>query len=102
MRETLANRRQIETFKFQFEGIRHHCSFSRFPDGRLAEVFIDAGKVNTGVGNFMRDGAILLSLALQFGAPVATLRHAMTRDDHEAPASPLGALLDNVEGHRNG
>ena len=44
----------------------------------------------------MRDGAILISLALQFGAPVETLRHAMTRDDSEAAASPLGALLDLI------
>ena len=103
MREALPNRRQTQTFKFEFAGIRHHCSVSHYSDGRPAEIFIDAGKVNTGVQNIMRDGAILISLALQFGAPVETLRHAMTRDDTGSAASPLGALLDLiVEGHRYG
>ena len=101
MREALPNRRQTQTFKFEFAGIRHHCSVSHYPDGRPAEIFIDAGKVNTGVQNIMRDGAILISLALQFGAPVETLKNAMTRTDTEEPASALGKLLDLVvEGHR--
>ena len=103
MRQTLPNRRQTQTFKFEFAGIRHHCSVSHYADGRPAEIFIDAGKVNTGVQNVMRDGAILISLALQFGAPIETLRHAMTRDDTGHAASPLGALLDLVvDGHRHG
>jgi hypothetical protein len=96
MREQLPNRHEIETFKFQHGGIKHHCSMSRYSDGRLAEVFIDCGKVNSGVQNVMRDGAILISLALQFGTPVETLRHAMTRDDKGEPSSPLGKLLDMV------
>lgn len=102
MREALPNRRQTSTFKFEFAGIKHHCSVSNYDDGRPAEIFIDAGKVNTGVQNIMRDGAILISLALQFGAPVQTLRHAITRDDTGRAASPLGALLDLIEGQRHG
>lgn len=95
-REALPNRRQTSTFKFDFAGIKHHCSVSNFNDGRPAEIFVDAGKVNTGVQNIMRDGAILISLALQHGCPVETLRHAMTRTDSEDPASALGKLLDMV------
>jgi hypothetical protein len=101
MREALPNRRQTQTFKFEFAGIKHHCSVSHYADGRPAEIFIDAGKVNTGVQNIMRDGAILISLALQHGCPVETLRHAMTRTDTEDPASALGKLLDLV-GQRHG
>lgn len=101
-REALPNRRETQTFKFEFAGIRHHCSVSHYPDGRPAELFIDAGKVASGVQNIMRDGAILISLALQHGCPVETLRHAMTRDDIGSAASPLGALLDLVEGQRHG
>lgn len=103
MREAIPNRRQIETFKFEFAGIKLHASVSHFDDGRVAEVFVDAGKCNTGIQAVARDGAILISLALQHGCPVETLRHAMTRDDSEAAASPLGALLDLViEGRRHG
>jgi hypothetical protein len=95
-RERLPNRRESEIFRFEFAGIKHHCSLSRYDDGRPAEIFIDAGKVNTGVQNIMRDSAIVISLALQFGAPVETLRHAMTRTDTEEPASALGTLLDLI------
>ena len=96
-REPLSNRRETQTFRFYFAGIKHHCSVSNYNDGRPAEIFIDAGKVNTGVQNIMRDGAILISLALQHGCPVETLRHAMTRTDvADEPASPIGALLDRV------
>jgi hypothetical protein len=93
-RATLPNRREIETSKFEFAGIKHHVSTSRFDDGRPAEVFINAGKANTGIQNLMRDGAILISLALQFGCPVETLQHAMTRGESDEAASPLGKLLD--------
>lgn len=96
MREALPNRREIETFRFEHAGIKHHCSFSLYEDGRPSEVFIDAGKVNTGIQNVMRDGAIIISLALQHGCPVETLRHAMTRTDGNEPASALGKLLDLV------
>lgn len=96
MREALPNRPETVTFKFEFSGIKHHCSVSHYADGRPAEIFISAGKVNTGVQNIMRDAAIVISLALQFGAPAETLRHAMTRDDIGRAASPLGALLDLV------
>lgn len=97
-REALPNRREIETLKFEHGGIKHHCSFSRYEDGRLSEIFVDAGKVTTGVQSIMRDGAIIISLALQFGAPAETLRHAMTRNDTGEAASPLGRLLDEVVG----
>lgn len=95
-REPLPNRRETQTFRFEFAGIKHHYSVSNYDDGRPAEIFVDAGKVNTGVQNIMRDGAILISLALQHGCPVETLRHAMTRTDTEEPASALGKLLDMV------
>lgn len=96
MREALPNRREIETFRFEHAGIKHHCSVSRYEDGRLSEVFIDCGKVNSAVQTMARDGAILISLALQHGCPVETLRHAMTRDDESCPSTPLGKLLDMV------
>jgi hypothetical protein len=95
-RETLPNRRQIQTLKFEHGGIKHHCSVSKFEDGRTAEVFVDAGKVNSDVQSMMRDGAILISLALQFGCPIKTLQHAMTRGENNEPATPLGKLLDIV------
>jgi hypothetical protein len=49
-------------------GLRFTASASRFPDGRLAEVFLDNHKAGSAIGVLVRDGAIVLSFALQHGA----------------------------------
>jgi hypothetical protein len=43
-----------------------------------------------------RDAAVAASLALQFGCPLETLRHALLRDSHGWPSTPLGAAVDNI------
>lgn len=93
-RELLPNRRETETFRFDHKGIRHFVSFSRYSDGRIAEVFLDAGKVGSDAQLYARDAAVVLSLALQFGADIDTLKNAVTRGDEGEPAGPLGVLLD--------
>lgn len=97
MREELPKRREIETFRFEHKNIKHYVSFSRFPDGRIAEVFLDAGKVGSDAQLYARDAAVVLSIALQFGADIKTLHQAVTRDDVGAPAGPLGILIDMLE-----
>jgi hypothetical protein len=41
-RERLPNRRQSETFDFEFAGLRYTCTIGRFRDGRIAEIFLAA------------------------------------------------------------
>jgi hypothetical protein len=41
-----------------------------------------------------RDGAILVSLCLQHGVTLATLRHALTRDAAGIPTTAVGFALD--------
>jgi len=45
----------------------------------------------------MSDAAILASLALQYGAPLDEIRHALKRDVRGEAASPIGAALDRIE-----
>ncbi len=96
-RRRLQNRRGSEAFSFEHEGFRYRACVSRFADGRLAEIFLDGGKPDTGVAIVGHDLAIAASLALQFGCPVDTLRKALCRLSSGAAAGPLGALLDIVE-----
>lgn len=96
MRDSLPNRRQVESFQFIHNGIKHHASFSKYEDGRVAEVFLDAHKPGSAIQAFAQDGALAVSLALQFGCPIETLRHAMTRGENGEAAGPLGQLLDMV------
>lgn len=93
-RELLPNRREIETFRFEHKGIKHFASFSRFPDGRIAEVFLDAGKIGSDAQSYARDAAVVLSIALQFGADIQTMKNSVTRNDDSTPAGPIGVLLD--------
>ena len=96
-RETLPNRRRGEVFAFEHEGIRYRSTISRFPDGRLAEVFLDGGKPGAGAAVVAHDVAVAASLALQFGCPADTLRKALLRLSNGSAAGPLGRLLDLAE-----
>lgn len=95
-RRRLPNRRTGETIGFEFRGAAYSATFSSFPDGRLAELFIDAAKPSNDAADDARDAAVCLSLALQFGTPEAAIRAALTRDGAGRPAGILGAALDAI------
>ena len=93
-REQLPNRRQHEIIEFELDGVAYRASAGRFADSRVAELFLDVGKVGSAVSTAARDGAIAVSIALQHGAPVGTLRHAMSKLDDGSAAGPIGRALD--------
>ena len=90
-RERLPNRRMSEVVAFVHGGRHWTATFARFTDGRLAEVFLDAPKISA-IADAARESALLASLALQHGAPVDTIRHALDGRD----AGPLAAALGLV------
>ena len=97
-RQTLPNRRRSELYDFENEGIGFTGTVSRYADGRVAEIFLDAHKPGSGVGTAARDIGVAASIALQYGAPIDTLRKALTRLSDGHAAGPLGRFLDIVEG----
>lgn len=91
----LANRRAHETIAIEHDGQRYKVGLGRELVGRgqlgpVAEVFLNAQKVNSPLDVLVNDGAILLSLLLQYGCPADVIHHAMKRNPDGAPASPLG------------
>lgn len=98
-RVAIPNRRPSETFEFGHEGHRFLGSVSLDQFGRPIEIFLTTGKPGSSVETVSRDAAVAVSLALQHGTPLDTLRHAMTRLDDGRPAGPLGLLLDMVARH---
>jgi hypothetical protein len=58
------------------------------------EVFINGPKAGSGVEAVARDAAVLLSIALQYGVPLAVVQGAITRDAAGAPSSAIGAVVD--------
>jgi|ERR1700733_849154 hypothetical protein len=92
-RERLPNRRPAEVFDFQHGGRRWTATISRFPDGRLGEIFLDAIR-GAAIAELAAEAAIVASLALQSGCPLETLRHALDGRS----AGPLGSALALIDG----
>ena len=99
-RDYLPARRRAETVEFEHRGLGYTASVGFYPDGRLGEAFLDGVKAGTDAQINAKDGAVFLSIALQYGVPLAVLRHAAARDDAGAPQGPLGALLDGMSSLR--
>lgn len=58
--------------------------------GQIVEVFLNAEQVNSQVDVLASDGAILMSMLIQYGCPAANIFHAMKRNPDGSAASPLG------------
>lgn len=97
----LPNRRMHETVRFEHWGLRYIVGLGRArPQDKISEVFINCGKAGTQAETLARDSAILLSLALQHGVPLAEIGHALTRNVDGTPSGPIGALVDLMEDPR--
>lgn len=93
-RERLHNRRLSEILDFDAMNLRFTGSVSRYPDGRIAEIFLDNHKAGSAVGTLARDMAIAFSFAVQHGADAEAIRKALCRDSDGQPLGPLAVLLD--------
>jgi len=97
-RRVLPQRRRCETFEIAFGGLArsHVVTVGYYADGALGEVFINSGRSGEPFEAIARDGAVVLSLALQYGAELDNIRSAVTRDDQGAPTSVVGAVIDKL------
>jgi hypothetical protein len=95
-RQRPPNRRASENFDFEVDGLRFTATVSRFPDGRIAELFLNSNKIGNATDTNARDSAIVLSFALQYGADIETIRRALCRDSKGKALGPLGAALDRL------
>lgn len=99
-RNVLSNRRHHELIEFGFWNIDFTVGIGRDvrADGGnsypIQELFINAGKTGAAMETMSRDAAVLMSIALQHGAPIETMRRAVTRNVDGTPQGPIGKLLD--------
>jgi hypothetical protein len=96
-RQRLANRRASISFEFENRSLRFTASFSRFADGRVAEIFLQNHKPGSQSDSNARDSAIAASLALQHGCSLDVLRRAVLRDSAGRASTPLGCALDLIK-----
>ncbi|WP_439572609.1 hypothetical protein [Phreatobacter sp.] len=96
-RQPLPDRRGAVTISLKVGGRSYAVTAGFYPDGRTGEVFIAApGEAGSEIEAILRDGAILLSFALQYGAPMPDLLHAMTREASGDLSSVIGRLAEAV------
>ena len=99
-RRILPQRRRAETFEIAFGGLSrsHTITLGFYDDGALGEVFINGGKSGEQVEAIARDAAVILSLALQFGADLANIKSAITRDAQGDAQTIIGVVVDRLCG----
>jgi hypothetical protein len=95
-RERLPDRRASESFTFELDGLRFTATLSRFPDGRIGELFLNNHKAGNQSDTNTRDAAIVLSFALQHGADIGAIQRALCRDNAGRALGPIGAALDLI------
>ena len=95
-RQRLCNRRACESFEFRHVGLDFTLAAGFYPDGRIAEIFLSSHKPGSPIEAIARDAAVTVSIALQFGADLETIRQALTKDHDGGPATLLGAALEAI------
>jgi hypothetical protein len=102
-REHLPNRRISCNFTTSFAGEKYDVTVGFYPDGRIGETFVNrirdkaAARLGEQLDGICRDSAILLSFALQYGAPLNAISRAVTRNDDNEPSTIVGALVELME-----
>jgi hypothetical protein len=95
-RERLPERRPCETLEFERDGVRIRMTVGFKPDGQIGEVFLNADRANSMLDVLLSDAAILASIALQNGATIRQLAHAIKRDCFGLASVPIGAVRDRI------
>jgi hypothetical protein len=92
----LPGRRSCLTFDLEVAGLHYRASVGHFDDGRPAECFVQNHKLSSAADVVARDCGILLSLLFQFGCPIETIAHAVTRNSDGSASGVVGAVLDKI------
>ena len=95
-RQRLGRSPQLDDLPIRAPRIRYTASFSRFADGRIAEIFPKSQAVLAERNSNARDAAVAASLALQFGCPLQALQRAVLRDASAQASTPLGEAIDRI------
>ena len=95
-RRRLANRRPAVLVGVEHQGAVFTVCAGLYSGGQVGEVFVSGARSGSDLAALVDDGAVLASIALQYGAPLEVLARAMGRHNNRTPASVLGCALDRV------
>jgi hypothetical protein len=98
-----ANRRALEIVAIEHESQHFKIGLGRDLVcveqqllGPVVEVWLNAQKVNSPIDVLASDGAILMSLLIQYGHPIEEIARSMKRNPDGSPASILGLVAAEV------
>jgi hypothetical protein len=96
LRQELANRRDGENFEFEHKGHKYYASVRYYHALSLdpAEIFLNSAKIDSDHDLAARDAAVLASIALQYGVPLAQLAEPLGRDADGSATTAIGRALD--------
>jgi hypothetical protein len=95
-RTHLPPRRRMNTYKFEYGGHTHYLSVEYYSNDKIGEVFLATGKVGSAIDNLVKDGAVLISIALQYGATPTELAKSVsetTEYNTNVAGSLIGAMV---------
>lgn len=96
-RERLPQRRYAENETIMFGGAEIAVSFGFTDDYRITEVFMSTRKVGTPFDTDVRDKAVLLSIALQYGATPTVIERTLTADETGRPEGLIGLVIARIK-----
>ncbi|KQT52200.1 MULTISPECIES: hypothetical protein [unclassified Aureimonas] len=92
-REVLPHRRPSENEEIVFAGMPISVTFGYTDDARITEVFMSTRKVGTMMDIAVRDLAVTISLALQYGVTPTVLERSLTADESGKPEGLAGKIV---------
>jgi hypothetical protein len=103
IRRRLPNRRRSETTMLRWGKMNTEFAITvgYYPTGEPGELFISGAKAGSELDAIARDGAVLVSLGLQHGAPLVEIQGAVTRESNGAPSTIVGKAVDMMVGAEN-
>lgn len=98
MRRVLPQRRRAETFELRHgnQNAVFSVTLGFYADGAIGEVFVSGAKAGSGIDALCSDAATLLSLALQHGVPIKTMKHTVQREPNGEAMTVVGAVIDVI------
>ena len=97
-RRRLPNRRDAETIEVMHgkKNTRFKITIGFYHDKAPAEVFVSGAKVGSEMEAMVRDAAVILSIAMQYGVPLDVISGAITREHDGSSSSIIGAVVDRL------
>ena len=96
-RKRLPGRRTHEIAEVEHWGQKLTLGIGRVHDHTpIVELFINVEKTGTQIETMLRDSAVLISIALQYGTSLRAMRDAISRSSDGSPLGPVGRILDSL------